>query len=144
MLWIDVNKGLTVCFLSKYIDNILATDSADKLTSVDKLKFDKKVNLASLKSDVDKSDIDKLENMLSSLNSLKTKVDKLHIDRLKPFLVDLITLSNVVEEEVIKKTVFEFLLNRLMNWLKKLMLLMLVNLTKRIIMLRSKILKINT
>ena len=82
--------------------------------------------------------------MLSSLNSLKTKVDKLHIDRLKPFLVDLITLSNVVEEEVIKKTVFEFLLNRLMNWLKKLMLLMLVNLTKRIIMLRSKILKINT
>ena len=139
MLWIDVNKGLTVCFLSKYIDNILATDSADKLTSVDKLKFDKKVNLASLKSDVDKSDIDKLENMLSSLNSLKTKVDKLHIDRLKPFLVDLITLSNVVEEEVIKKTVFEFLLNRLMNWLKKLMLLMLVNLTKRIIMLRSKI-----
>ena len=144
MLWIDVNKGLTVCFLSKYIDNILATDSADKLTSVDKLKFDKKVNLASLKSDVDKSDIDKLENMLSSLNSLKAKVDKLHIDRLKPFLVDLITLSNVVEEEVIKKTVFEFLLNRLMNWLKKLMLLMLVNLTKRIIMLRSKILKINT
>ena len=135
---------MTVCFLSKYIDNILATDSADKLTNVDKLKFDKKVNLASLKSDVDKSDIDKLENMLSSLNSLKTKVDKLHIDRLKPFLVDLITLSNVVEEEVIKKTVFEFLLNRLMNWLKKLMLLMLVNLTKRIIMLRSKILKINT
>ena len=29
MLWIDVNKGLTVCFLSKYIDNILATDPAD-------------------------------------------------------------------------------------------------------------------
>ena len=46
-------------------------------TSVDKLNFAKKTEIANLKSDVDKLDIDKLKNVASNLSILKSKVDKL-------------------------------------------------------------------
>ena len=42
--------------------------------------FAKKVNLASLKSDVDKLDIGKLKNLRITLSKLKSKVDKLDVD----------------------------------------------------------------
>ena len=42
-------------------------------------KFAKQVDLASLKSNVDKSDIDELSNVSSDLSSLKSKVNKLDI-----------------------------------------------------------------
>ena len=35
------------------------------------------------------SDTDKLKKVASGLNSLKSKVDKLDVDKLKPLLVDL-------------------------------------------------------
>ena len=38
------------------------------------------VNLANLKSDLDKLDIDKLENVPTNLSNLKNKVDKLDVD----------------------------------------------------------------
>ena len=44
-------------------------------------KFAKKVDLASLKPDVDKLDIDKLKNVPTGLNSLKSKVHKLDVDK---------------------------------------------------------------
>ena len=37
----------------------------------------KKTDLANLKSDVDKSDIDKLKHLPTNFNNLKSKVDKL-------------------------------------------------------------------
>ena len=43
-----------------------------KVTSVGTLKFAKKVDLASFKSEVDKVDSDKLEKILTDLNSLKS------------------------------------------------------------------------
>ena len=43
----------------------------------------KRVNLANLKSDVDKLHIDKFKNAPSSLSSLKSKVDKLDIRKLE-------------------------------------------------------------
>ena len=43
---------------------------------MDTSKFAKKVNLASLRYDVDKLDIEKLKNVPTGLNSLKSKVDK--------------------------------------------------------------------
>ena len=46
-------------------------------TGVDTSSFAKKTDLANLKSDVGKSDIDKLENV-SDLSSLKCQVDKLY------------------------------------------------------------------
>ena len=67
------------------------------VTGVDTSKFAKKVDLASLKPNVDKLDIDKLKNVPIGLNSLKIKVDKLNVDKLVPAPVNLIKLSDVVK-----------------------------------------------
>ena len=50
------------------------------------------------------SDIDKLNNLPSGLSSLKSKVDKLDIGKLETTPVDLSKVSNVVKNDVIKKT----------------------------------------
>ena len=81
-------------------------------TEVDTWNFAKKVDLASLKSEVGK-----LEKIPTGLNSLKIKVYKLDV-KLVPVPVDLRKLSDVVK----------ILLKRLniMNWLKKLTLFKLL------------------
>ena len=56
---------------------------------VDTSSFAENIDLANLKSDVDKLDIDKLKNIPSGLSSLKSKVDKLDVDELVPVPVDL-------------------------------------------------------
>ena len=45
-----------------------------------------KVDLASLKPDVDKLDIDKLRNVATGLDSLKSKVYKWSVDKLVPIM----------------------------------------------------------
>ena len=45
-------------------------------TGVDTSKFAKKVDLANLKSNVDKLDIDKLKNVPTNLSNLESKVHK--------------------------------------------------------------------
>ena len=74
------------------------------ITHVDTSRFALKTNLAHLKNDVDKFDIDNSKNLPNNLSSLKTKVDKLDIDKLIPVPVDLSKLSNVLKNEVAKKT----------------------------------------
>ena len=69
-------------------------------------KFAKKVDLSSLKSEVDKLEIDKLEKVSSVLSSLKNKVDKLDVDKLVSVLVDLSKLSHVVKKYFAKKDVY--------------------------------------
>ena len=64
-------------------------------TGIDTSSFAKKVDLANLKSNVDKLDIDKLKNVPTNLTNLKSKVDKLDIGKLVSVLVDLSKLSNV-------------------------------------------------
>ena len=63
--------------LSNYETKADLKNATDAVTS----KFAKKVDLASLKPDVDKLDIDKLKNVPTGLNSLKSKVDKLDVDK---------------------------------------------------------------
>ena len=63
----------------------------------------KKTDLANLKSDVDKLNIDKLKNVLSNLNNSKNKVDKLDVDKLVPTPVDLCKLSDAVKIMLLKK-----------------------------------------
>ena len=72
-------------------------------TGVDTSQFAKKVDLARLKSNVHKLDIDKLKNVPTNLSNLKSEVDKLDIDKLAPVLRK---LSNVVKNDVVKKDLY--------------------------------------
>ena len=58
-------------------------------TGADTSKFAKKDDLASIKSDVDELDINKLKNIPTNLRNLKNKVEKLDLDKLVLVLVDL-------------------------------------------------------
>ena len=69
----------------------------------DTSSFAKRVNLASLKSDVDKLDIDKLKNARITFSKSKSKVDKLDVDKLLPVPANLSKLSDVVNDDVVKK-----------------------------------------
>ena len=64
---------------------------------VDTSSFAEKVDLANLKSDVDK-----LKNIPTNLNNLKSKVDGLDVDKLVPVPVDLSTLSDAVKMMLLK------------------------------------------
>ena len=74
------------------------------LTGVDTSDFAKKIDLANLKSDVDKLDFDKSKNVANNLSNLKSKDDKLDIWKLETAPVDLCKLSNMVKNDVVKKT----------------------------------------
>ena len=54
---------------------------------------------------MDKLDIDKLKNIQTNLSNLKSKVNKLDVDGLISVPVDLSKLSDVVKNDVFKKTV---------------------------------------
>ena len=84
-------------------------------------KSAKKVDLASLKLEIDKLGIDELEKVSSVLIILKSNLDKLDVDKLKPVLVHLKKLNDVVDKEVVKNDVYD-------DWLKRLMALTPVNL----------------
>ena len=85
--------------LSSYV----AKSDLKKVTGFDTSSFNKKADLASLKSDVDELDTDKFKNVPFSLNSLKDKIDKLDVDKLKPVPTDFKRFSDVVDTEVVKK-----------------------------------------
>ena len=87
------------------LSNYATKPDLKNATGTDTSKFAKKVDLASLKPNVDRLVIYKLKNVPTNLSSLKIKVDKLDIDELKPVPVDLSKLSNVVKNHVVKKDV---------------------------------------
>ena len=62
--------------LELYLPNYAIKSDLKNATGVDTSAFSKKVDLANLKSDVDKLDSDKLKNVPTNLNNLKSKVDK--------------------------------------------------------------------
>ena len=68
------------------------------VTSVDTSKFAEKVDLANLKPDVDKLNIDKLTNGPSNLSNLNSKEHKLDVDKLILAPIDLSKLSDVVKK----------------------------------------------
>ena len=89
--------------LSNYATKADFKNGTDAVTS----KFAKKVDLANLRSQVDKVNIGNLKNVPSGLNSLKTKVDKL-----VPALVHLSKLSDVVKNYVVRKTEYDKLVKK--------------------------------
>ena len=76
------------------------------VTGVDTSKFTKKLDLANLRSDVDKIGNDKLKNVPTNSSNLKNQVDKLDVDKLVPAPVDLSELSDAVKSDVVKKDVY--------------------------------------
>ena len=72
-------------------------------TGFDISDFAKKTDLANLKPDADKLDIDKLKTVPSNSSNLKSKVDKLVIGNLETTAVDLSKLSNVVKVILLKR-----------------------------------------
>ena len=75
------------------LSNYATKTDLNNITHVDTLSFVQKTNLA----------------------SLKTEVDKLDIDKLVTAPVDLSKLSNVVKNEVLKKTVYDKLVTKVNN-----------------------------
>ena len=83
--------------------NYATKSDLKKATGFDASKFAKKVNLARLKSNVNKLAIGKLKNVPTNLSNLKNKVDKLNAGKLVPVSVDLSKLSDVVKMMLLKK-----------------------------------------
>ena len=94
--------------LSNYATKAVLKNEA----GVDITKFAKKVELASLKSEVDKLDIDKLEKVPTVLSPLKSKVDKLDVNKLVPVPLDLSKLNDVVKSNAVKKTEYHELVKK--------------------------------
>ena len=84
------------------LSNYETKSNLKNATGIDQLKFAKKANKLHWHLD-----IDTLQKVLSiTLNSLKSKVDKLDVEKLIPVPSNLSKLSNVVKNEVIKKSVW--------------------------------------
>ena len=62
-----------------------------------------KNDLPNVKSDVDKKDINKLNNVPTSFNSLKSKIGKLDVKKLVAVAVDLRKLSDGVKKLMLLK-----------------------------------------
>ena len=75
------------------LSNYATKADIKNITHVDTSRFALKTNLASIKTKVDKLDIDKLKILPNNFN-LKNEVDKLDIDKLVPVPLDLSKLTN--------------------------------------------------
>ena len=62
------------------LSNYATKTDLKNATVVDTSSFAKSVDLANLKSDLDKLDTDKLKNVPTNLSNLKSKVDMLNVD----------------------------------------------------------------
>ena len=66
------------------LSNYATKADIKNISHVDTSSFALKTNLANLKTEVDKLDIDKLKSLPKKLLNLEIKVDKLDIDKLVP------------------------------------------------------------
>ena len=62
------------------MSNYATKADSKNVTGINTSDFAKKADLANLKSDVDKLDIDKLKNVPTNFSDLKSKVDKSDAD----------------------------------------------------------------
>ena len=88
-------------------------------TGVDTSDLAAKKDYIALKAEVDTLHNNKLINISTSLNNLKRKVDGLDVAKLKTVPVDLKKLSDVVDNEVVKNTIFNTLKTKVNNLERK-------------------------
>ena len=78
-----------------------------------------KVDLSNYATETDLKNVTHIDtssfSLKTNLASLKTEVDKLDIDKLVPVPVDLSKLSDVVKNDVVKKTVYDKLVAKVNN-----------------------------
>ena len=97
--WIDKKDLILMC---DYFRRHYKSYDGDSSVKVDLSNYARKTNLKNV-SHVDVSSF----ALKSNLASLKTEVDKIDADKLKIVPVDLAKLSNVVKNDVIKKTEYD-------------------------------------
>ena len=76
------------------LSNYVTETDLKNVTGVDRSKFAKKVDLVSLKSNVDILDINEFKNVAINLSNLKGKVGQLDVDKLVLIPFDLNKLSD--------------------------------------------------
>ena len=97
------------------LSNYATKTDLKNATEPDTSTFVKKFDLASLKYDVDESDIYKLENPSANLTNLKSRVDELDVDKLLSVPFNLSKLSDAVKNDVVKKDVYNAKINNTEN-----------------------------
>ena len=105
--------------MSQYLSKLYEPFGGDINVKVDLSNYETKTYLKNV-SHVDVSSF----ALKSNLASLKTEIDKIDADKLKPVRVDLAELSNVVKNDVVKKTEYNNLLTKVddidtINFVKK-------------------------
>ena len=85
-----------------YLSNYATKGDLKNATGIDKSDFGKNTDLANLKFDLDKLDIDKLKNKPSNLRNFKSKVDKLGADKFVPVPTDLSKLRDAGKNDAVK------------------------------------------
>ena len=105
--WID-KKDLVE--MSQYFSKPYETFGGDINVKVDLSNYATKTDLKNV-SHVDVSSF----ALKSNLSSLKTEVDKLDMNKLTPVPNDLAKLSNVVKNDVVKKTEYKKLVTKVDN-----------------------------
>ena len=88
--------------MSQYFPKLYEPFGGDINVKVDLSNYATKIDIKNI-SHIDTSSF----ALKSNLASLKTEVDKLDIDKLVPVPVDLSKLSDVVKNDVVKKTVYD-------------------------------------
>ena len=111
------NKVKVVLGLPNYV-----TKKIEHAASVDTSDLAAKKDFIALKAEVDELDINKLNNVPTSLNNLKTKIDDLDVDKLKKIPVNFKNLNDVVHKEVIKNAKFNTLKTKVNKLEKKLLM----------------------
>ena len=96
--------------MSQYFPKPYEPFGGDINVKVDLLNYATKADIKNI-SHVDTSSF----ALKTNLANLKTEVDKLDIDKLVPVPADLSKLSNVVKNDVVKKTVYDKLVTKVNN-----------------------------
>ena len=88
------------------LSNYATKADIKNITHVDTSRFALKTNLASIKTKVDKLDIDKLKILPNNLSNLKNEMKNLSNlnNKLVTVPLDLSKLTNVIKNQVVKKT----------------------------------------
>ena len=103
------------------LSNYATKKELEHATGIDTSDLAAKKDFIALKAEVDKIDINKLNNVPTSLNNLRTNVDDLDIGKLKTVPVYLKKLRDAVDNEVVKNTEFNTLKTKIRQFLTQLL-----------------------